>query len=141
MKNLKLFEEFLNEGLKAGRDEPIAKAIIAYRYAVEGSGREQALFDMGLHPSRSDSNPDQMEYLSAWGKDVIKALSGARRIPSKYMTGTVITLAADNGNSYYFDGGDLVEGSKTIIPNALKMTWTELIDKLIKLKIIETPKY
>ena len=141
MKHIKLYEEFINESLKAGRDEPIARAIIAYRYAVEGSGREKAIFDMGLNPERSDSNPDQMEYLSGWGKDVIKALSGARRVPSKYMTGTVITLAADNGNSYYFDGGDLVEGDKTIVRNALKLTWTQLIDELIKLKVIEEPKY
>ena len=141
MKNIKLFEEFLNEGLKAGRDEPIAKAIIAYHYAVEGSGREQALFDMGLHPSRYDSNPGEQESLSGWGKDAVRALSGARRIPSKYMTGTVVTLAADNGNSYYFDGGDFVEGSKTIIPGAFKLTWTEFIDELIKLKVIEQPTY
>ena len=141
MKHIKLYEEFINESLKAGRDEPIARAIIAYRYAVEGSGREQAIFDMGLNPERSDSNPDQMEYLSGWGKDAVRALSGARRIPSKYMTGTVITLAADNGNSYYFDGNDLVEDDKTIVRNALKLTWTQLIDELIKLKVIEEPKY
>lgn len=141
MKYVKLYEEFINESLKAGRDEPIARAIIAYRYAVEGSGREKALFDMGLNPDRTDSNPDQMEYLSGWGKDVVKALSGARRVPSKYMTGTVITLAADNGKSYYFDDVDFVEGDKTIIPNAMKLTWTEFIDELIKLKVIEEPKY
>ena len=54
MKYVKLYEEFINEKLKAGRDEPIAKAIIAYRYAVEGSGREKGIFDMGLNAERSD---------------------------------------------------------------------------------------
>jgi hypothetical protein len=96
---------------------------------------------MGLNPLRSDSNPQEEEYLSGWGKDAIRTLSGARRIPSKFMTGTAITLAADNGNSYYFDGGDLVEGDKTIISNAMKLTWTQLIDELISMNIIEAPTY
>ena len=141
MKNIKLFEEFINEGLKKGRDEAMAKAMLAYWYAPEGSGREKALFDMGLHPIRYDSNPENQIYFSAWGKDVIKRLSDARRVPSNVMLGEVVTLSADNGNSYYFDGVDFVEGSKTIISNAMKMTMTEFIDELIKLKVIETPKY
>jgi len=141
MKNLKLFEEFLNEGLKAGRDEALAKAVLAYHYAPEGSGREKALFDMGLHPSRHDGNPDNVINFSAWGKDVVKRLSGAKRVPGKVMLGEVVTLAADNGNSYYFDSVDFVEGDKTIIRNAMKMKMTEFIDELIKLKVIETPKY
>jgi hypothetical protein len=141
MKNVKLFEQFINEGLKAGRDEALARAILAYEYAPEGSGREDAIRALGLHPSTYDGNPDNTIYFSAWGKDVIKRLSGARRAPSNVMLGEVVTLAADNGNSYYFDGVDFVEGSKTIIRNAMKMKMTEFIDELIKLKVIETPKY
>ena len=141
MKHVKLYEEFINEGLKAGRDEPIAKAIIAYKYAVEGSDHADEIRSMGLNPERTDSNPEQMEYLSGWGKDAVRALSGARRIPSKFMTGTVIALAADNGNSYYFDGGDFVENDKTIIPAAYKLTWTQFIDELISMDIIEAPTY
>jgi len=136
-----LNEEFINEGLKAGRDEPIAKAIIAYLYAVEGSDHADEIRSMGFNPVRTDSNPRQQEYLSAWGKDAVRALSGARRIPSKFMTGTVITLAADNGNLYYFDGGNFVENDKTIIPRAFKLTWTQFIDKLISMNIIEAPTY
>ena len=38
MKHLQLFEQFLNEAkLKAGRDEALANAILAYFYAVEGT--------------------------------------------------------------------------------------------------------
>lgn len=144
MKHVKLFEQFaetLNEGLKKGRDEALAKGMLAYWYAPEGSGREQALFDMGLNPVRYDSNPDNIVYFSGWGKDAIKRLSGARRVPSNVMMGEVVTLAAGNGNTYYFDGVDFVENSKTIIGNAMEMTMTEFIDKLIKLKVIETPSY
>jgi hypothetical protein len=141
MKHVKLYEEFINEGLKAGRDEPIAKAIIAYFYAVEGGDHADELRSMGLNPERFDSNPKEQEYLSGWGKDAVRALSGARRIPSKFMTGTAIALAADNGNSYYFDGGDFVEGDKTIISNAMKLTWTQFIDELISMNIIEAPTY
>ena len=141
MKYVKLYEEFINEGLKKGRDEELAKGMIAYWYAPEGSGREKALFDMGLNPTRTDSNPDNVIYFSAWGKDAVKALSGARRAPGNVMLGEVITLVADNGKSYYFDGVDFIEGSKTLIPDAMKMTMTEFIDELIKLKVIEEPKY
>jgi len=55
--------------------------------------------------------------------------------------GEVITIAANNGKSYYFDGSDFVEGDKTIISRIDKMKKREFIDELIKLKIIETPKY
>jgi hypothetical protein len=57
------------------------------------------------------------------------------------MMGDVITIAANNGNSYYFDGSDFVEGDKTIISRIDKIKKREFIDELIKLKIIETPKY
>ena len=53
MKHIKLYEEFINEKLKAGRDEPIAKAIIAYRYAVEGSGREKSTFRYGVESRKN----------------------------------------------------------------------------------------
>ena len=57
------------------------------------------------------------------------------------MMGDVITIAANNGNSYYFDGSDFVEGDKTIISGIDKMKYREFIAELIKLKIIETPTY
>ena len=93
------------------------------------------------NPIRYDGSVSEQDGLSAWGKDVVKDLSGARRCPSDFMMGDVITIAANNGNSYYFDGSDFVEGDKTIISGIKKMKYREFIAELIKLKIIETPTY
>ena len=142
MRHIKLFEQFLNEAtLKEGRDEALANAILAYFYAVEGTPEGDAVRALPGNPIRSDSSVGEQDGLSAWGKDVVKDLSGARRCPSDFMMGNVVTIAANNGNSYYFDGSDFVEGDKTIISRIDKMKYREFIDKLIKLKIIETPKY
>jgi hypothetical protein len=146
MKHIKMFEDFigLNERitpLKPGRDEEIAKGILGLYWAPDGSGREDVLYDMGLHPNRTDSKVGQTVSYSAWGKDIVKALSGAKRVPSEVMVGNVVALAAGNGKSYYFDGGDFVEGSQTIIPNALNMTWTQFIAELINQGIIAEPIY
>jgi len=146
MKHVRLFEQFtetLNEKLKAGRDEALARAILAYYYAPEGSGREDAIRELGpgIHPIKYDGNPQNQLSFSNWTKDAIKRLSGARRAPGKVMLGEVVTLAADNGKLYYFDDVSFVEGDKTIISGAMKMKMTEFIDELIKLKVIDTPKY
>lgn len=139
MKHIKLFEQFLNEAtLKEGRDEALANAILAYFYAVEGTPEGDAVRG---NPIRSDNPVSEQDGLSGWGKDVVKDLSGARRCPSDFMMGNVVTIAANNGNSYYFDGSDFVEGDKTIISRIDKMKYREFIGELIKLKIIETPKY
>ena len=142
MKYIKLYEEFVNEGtLKAGRDEAMASAILAYFYAVEGTPEADAVRAKGLEPLRSDGQVGEQDGLSGWGKDVVKELSGARRIPGDFMIGNVVTIAANNGKSYYFDGGEFVEGDKTIIKGTNKMKYREFIGELIKLKIIETPTY
>ena len=142
MKHIKLFEQFINEAtLQPGRDQDLAKGIIAYLYAPEGTPEAKELIDRGLNPLRTDSAPEQQEYLSGWGKDAVRALSGARRIPGDFMLGNVIQIAADNGKSYYFDGGDFVEGDKTIVRSAMKMTMREFLEELIKLGVIEKPKY
>jgi len=110
MKHLKLFEQFLNEArLKEGRDEALANAILAYFYAVEGTPEGDAVQALPGNPIRSNGSVHEQDGLSAWGKDVVKSLSGARRCPSDFMMGNVITIAANNGNSYYFDGSDFVE--------------------------------
>lgn len=142
MKHLQLFEQFLNEAkLKAGRDEALANAILAYFYAVDGTPEGDAVQALPGNPIRYDGDVGEQAGLSAWGKDVVKDLSGARRCPSDFMMGDVITIAANNGNSYYFDGSDFVEGDKTIISGINKMKYREFIAELIKLKIIETPTY
>lgn len=144
MKHIKLFEQFVNEAkLKPGRDEPIAKAIIAYFYAVEGTPEGDAIDKMRQHPIRSDINPknNEMLGLGGWAKDAVRAISGARRIPSNVMLGDVVTLAADNGKSYYFDGVDFVEGDKTIISRTDKMGFREFVDTLVKQGVVEAPKY
>lgn len=144
MEHVKLFEQFVNEAkLKAGRDEPIAKAIVAYFYAVEDTPEGDALRKKRQHPIRSDINPkhNEMIGLGGWAKDGVKAISGARRVPGKVMLGQVITLAADNGKSYYFDGVEFVEGDKTIIRRTDKMGFREFVDALVKQGVIEAPKY
>ena len=142
MKHVKLFEQFLNEAtLKEGRDEALANAILAYFYAVAGTPEGDAVQALPGNPIRSDGQVGEQDGLSAWGKAVVKDLSGARRVPSDFMMGNVVTIAANNGNSYYFDGSDFVEGDKTIISRIDKMKYREFVGELIKLKIIETPKY
>ena len=144
MKRIQLFEQFINEAkLKAGRDEPIAKAIIAYFYAVEGTPEGDVVRGMGQNPIRSDVSPksEEMMQFSGWTKDGVRALSGARRIPSSVMLGNVVALAADNGKSYYFDDADFVEGDKTIVRNTHKIGFREFVDELVKLGVIEAPKY
>ena len=142
MKHIKLFEQFINEGtLKTGRDEALANAILAYFYAVEGTPEGDAVQALPGNPIRSDGQVGQQGGLAGWGKDVVKDLSKARRIPSDFMMGNVITIPANNGKSYYFDDSDFVEGDKTIISGIKKMKYREFIAELIKLKIIETPTY
>lgn len=142
MKHIKLFEQFINEAtLKPGRDKDMANGILAYFYAPEGTPEAEELFKKGLNPLRGDYEPQQQEGISAWGKDVVKALSGARRVPSDFMLGNVIGVAADNGKTYYFDGGDFVEGDKTIVKGAMKMTMRSFLEELIKQGVIEEPKY
>jgi hypothetical protein len=142
MRHIKLFEQFLNEArLKEGRDEALANAILAYFYAVAGTPEGDAVQALPGNPIRSDGQVGEQGGLSGWGKDVVKDLSGARRCPSDFMMGNVIEIAASNGKSYYFDGGDFVEGDKTIISNTHKMKYREFIGELIKLKIIEKPTY
>ena len=142
MKHVKLFEQFLNEAtLKEGRDEALANAILAYFYAVEGTPEGDDVRALPGNPIRSDEPVGEQAGLSGWGKDVVKDLSGARRCPSDFMMGNVVTIAANNSNSYYFDGSDFVEGDKTIISGINKMKYREFIAELIKLKIIETPTY
>ena len=142
MKHVKLFEQFLNEAtLKEGRDEALANAILAYFYAVEGTPEGDAVRALPGNPIRSDMSVGEQDGLSGWGKAVVKDISKARRVPSDFMMGNVITIAANNGKSYYFDGSDFVEGDKTIISGINKMKYREFIAELIKLKIIETPTY
>ena len=142
MKKVKLFEDFINEGtLKAGRDEELGNAILAYFYAVEGTPEGDAVRALPGNPIRSNEPVGEQDGLSGWGKAVVKDISKARRVPSDFMMGNVVTIAANNGKSYYFDGSDFVEGDKTIISRIDKMKKREFIDELIKLKIIETPKY
>lgn len=147
MKFTKTFESFTNElneaKLKAGRDEPIAKAIIAYHYAVEGTPEGDAIRAMGQHPIRFVGSPkeNQMMYFGGWSKDGIKALANVRRVPGEATLGTVVTLAADNGKSYYFDDVDFVENDKTIVTNTHKIDFREFIDTLVKKGVIEAPKY
>lgn len=147
MKFTKKFESFTNElneaKLKPGRDEPIARAIIAYYYAVEGTPEGDAIRAMGQHPIRSDINPKNIQHMQfgGWDKDGIKALANVRRVPGSAMLGTVVALAADNGNSYYFDDTDFVEGDKTIVGNTHKIGFREFIDTLVKKGVIEAPKY
>lgn len=147
MKHIKLFEQFsetLNEAqLKAGRDEPIAKAIIAYFYAVEGTSEGDAIRAMGLNPNRGDINPKQAQALSlsGWAKEGVKAMSGGMRVPSEVSISNAIELAADNGKSYYFDGTDFVEGDETIVRNTHKIGFREFIDAIVGLGVIEAPSY
>lgn len=142
MKHVKLFEQFVNEGkLKPGRDQDLAKGIIAYFYAPEGTEEANKVADKGLNPRRTDSKVQQMEGLSGWGKDAVKELSGARRVPSDFMVGNLISVAADNGQTYYFDGGDFVQGSETIISGATNMTLRIFLEELIKQGVIEEPTY
>jgi hypothetical protein len=147
MKHIKLFEEFsknLNEAeLKPGRDENIASAIIAYFYAVDGTPEAEDVRALGEKPIRSDMNPSSMQSinLGGWAKDGVKKLSGASRVPSDVMLGNAITLVANNGKKYYFDDVEFVEGDKTIINNTGKMGFREFVDTLVKLGVIEKPKY
>lgn len=139
-----LDEGYVNEAkLKPGRDEPIAKAIIAYFYAVEDTPEGDVVRNLRQHPIRSDINPKNHEMLDlgGWAKDAVRAISGARRVPGNVMLSNVIALAANNGKSYYFDGVDFVEGDKTIISRTDKMGFREFVDTLVKQGVVEAPKY
>jgi len=121
MQHVKLYEQFINEALKEGRDQDLANEIIAVLYA-EGNTQAQ----------------EQM-YLSGWNKDAVKELHGSKvRVPSQFMLGTLITVAADNGKSYYFDGS-FVEGDKNVTGTKVGMPFTKFIDILVKKKIINKP--
>tara|TARA_R110000822_G_C14957743_1_gene455796 strand:+ start:96 stop:485 length:390 start_codon:yes stop_codon:yes gene_type:complete len=123
------------------RNEALASAILAYFYAVEGTPEGDAIHAKRLEPLRSDGQVGEQGGLTELGKDIVKELSGAKRIPRDFMIGDIVTIAANNGKPYYFDDSDFVEGDKTIITGTHKMKYREFIGELIKLKIIETPTY
>ena len=141
MKHIKLFEDFLNEAktLKPN-EQAIALGILMLMYAIEGTEEGDALEEKGLHPNRSNTNVDQMVYLSAWGKDVVKHFAPGSRVGSEYMLGNVVTVAANNGNTYYFDDVDFVENDKTIIRDAMRLDMRDLVFKLIEMGIISLPQ-
>jgi hypothetical protein len=102
MKHVKLFEQFLNEGtLKEGRDEALANAILAYFYAVAGTPEGDAVQALPGNAIRYDGDVAEQDGLNAFGKAVVKDLSLARRVPSDFMMGNVVTIAANNGKSYF----------------------------------------
>jgi hypothetical protein len=140
MKHIQLFEQFLNEGLKVGRDQDLANEIIAVLYAEIDTPEGEALQNAGGNPGGPDTAREEM-YLSGFNKNSVKVLHGSKvRVPGSFMLGTLITVAADNGNDYYFDGA-FVEGDKNIAGTKVGMPFRDFIDILIKKKIIDTPEY
>lgn len=141
MKHIKLFEDFLNEAkMLKPSEQAIALGILMLMYAIEGTEEGDALEDKGLHPNRSNSRVVNMVYLSAWGKDVVRHFAPGSRLGSEYMLGNVVTVAADNGNTYYFDDVDFVENDKTIIKNAMGLGGREFIQQLVEMGIFELPQ-
>jgi hypothetical protein len=140
MKRIQLFEQFLNEGLKVGRDQDLAKEIIAVLYAERDTPEGEALKAAGGMVAGGSTTGEEM-YLSNWNKDSVKALHGSKvRVPGKVMLGDLITVAADNGKSYYFDGA-FVEGDKDIKGTKPGMDFRDFIDILVKKNIISKPTY
>lgn len=141
MKRIQLFEQFLNEGLKVGRDQDLAKEIIAVLYAKRDTPEGEALKAAGGMVAGGSTTREEM-YLSGWNKDSVKALHGSKvRVPGKFMLGTLIEVAADNGKSYYFDGGVFVEGDKDVKGTKTGMDFRDFVDILVKKKIINKPTY
>lgn len=134
-------EQFLNEGLKVGRDQDLAKEIIAVLYAERDTPEGEALKAAGGMVAGGSTTGEEM-YLSGWNKDSVKALHGSKvRVPGKVMLGTLIGVAADNGKSYYFDGGVFVEGDKDVKGTKTGMDFRDFVDILVKKKIINKPTY
>ena len=142
MKHIKLFEDFLNEGIKTLKpnEQAIALGLIMNMYAIEGTEEGDALQGEGLHPTRSNGKIGQTTYLSGWGKDVVKHFAPGSRVGSEYMIGNIVSVAADNGNTYYFDDVDFVENDKTIIKGAIGMGAREFFEQLAEMGIIQFPK-
>ena len=84
------------------RNEALASAILAYFYAVEGTPEGDAIHAKRLEPLRSDGQVGEQGGLTELGKDIVKELSGAKRIPRDFMIGDIVTIAANNGKPYYF---------------------------------------
>lgn len=141
MKHIKLFEDFLSEAktLKPN-EQAIALGLLMTMYAIEGTEEGDALEDKGLHPVRSNSEVDQFVYLSGWSKDIVKHFAPGSRVGSEYMLGNVVSVAADNGNTYYFDDVDFVENDKTIIKNAMSLGGREFVQQLAEMGILELPQ-
>lgn len=141
MKRIQLFEQFLNEGLKVGRDQDLAKEIIAVLYAERDTPEGEALQAAGGMVAGKSTTREEM-YLSGFNKDSVKALHGSKvRVPGQFMLGTLIEVAADNGKSYYFDGGVFVEGDKDVKGTKTGMDFRDFVDILVKKKIINKPTY
>lgn len=141
MKHIKLFEQFINEGMKPGKDTELAYAIIKALYAERDTEEGAAISRLGGRESLPGGTADEMMYLSGFDKDSVKAVAKGRvRVPSKFMMGELIAAAADNGNSYYFDG-EFVENSKSIPGTKKGMPFRDFIDALVKAGIIEAPTY
>ena len=141
MKTVKLYEQFINEALKVGRDQDLANEIIAVLYAERDTPEGEALQAAGGNVA-GKSTVGEVMYLSGWNKDAIKALHGSKvRVPGEFMLGTLIGVAADNGKSYYFDGGVFVEGDKDVKGAKVGMDFRDFVDILVKKKIINKPTY
>ena len=141
LKYVKLFEQFINEGLKPGKDTDLANTIIKVLYAERGTAEGSAIGKLGGRETLPGGKADEQKYLSGFDKDSVKALaSGKVRVPGKFMMGELITAAADNGKSYYFDGG-FVEGDVSIPGTKAGMPFRDFIDALVKHGAIEAPKY
>ena len=141
MKYIKLFEQFVNEGMKPGKHTDLANAIIKALYAERGTDEGDAIIKLGGRDTLSGGTADEMRYLSGFDKDSVKAISkGKVRVPSKFMMGELITAAADNGNDYYFDGS-FVENGENIPGTKVGMPFRDFIDTLVKAGIIEAPSY
>ena len=129
-------EQFVNEALKVGRDQDLANEIIAVLYAERDTPEGEALKAAGGMVAGGSTTGEEM-YLSNWNKDSVKALHGSKvRVPGKVMLGTLIGVAADNGKSYYFDGGVFVEGDKDVKGAKVGMDFRDFVDILVKKKII-----
>ena len=141
MQKNKLFEQFINEGMKPGKDTELANAFIKALYAERDTEEGEAISRLGGRESLPGGIADEMMYLSGSDKASVKAVANGRvRVPSKFMMGELISAAADNGNSYYFDG-EFVENDKSIPGTKKGMSFRDFIDALVKAGIIEAPSY
>lgn len=131
----------INEAvLKTGRDEALANAIIAYFYAVDGTPEGDELISMRLNPVRSDIGTSELHKIVGWGKNAIKALSGAARVPGDFILPNVISVAS--GKEFYFADNDLVgPDGKNLIMGLNKMSFRDFVDELVKQGVISAPKY